>query len=77
MAPSPLHIWPPYLGPEPEYSPQSVADALDAGIRRIALYLHVGDHGRVATELCRLDRAVNYLRANYPQAAIVRGPVPR
>lgn len=76
MTPPPLYIWPRYLGPEPEYSPQSVADVLDAGIRRIALYLHVGDHAHVATELRRMDRAVQYLRANYPPAAIAQGPVP-
>lgn len=75
MTPPPLHIWPPYLGPEPEFAPRSVANALDAGIRRIGLYLHVGDYGRVAMELRRLDLAVRCLRANYPAAAIERGPV--
>lgn len=76
MTPRPLHIWPPYLGPEPEFAPRSVADVLDAAIRRIALHLQAGDYGRVATELRRLDRAVRYLQANFPAAAIAQGPVP-
>lgn len=60
----------------PEFSSGSVADRLDTSRRKIELFLQLADPAPlVAQELRRMAKTVAYLRANFPPAALARGPV--
>lgn len=66
------------MAPEPDYSSGSVSDSLDTSRRKIELFLQLEESTRlVARELRRMTKAIAYLKANFPPAAIEKGPRPR
>lgn len=71
------YSWPPELGPEPCFSSRCVAERLDTGLRRIELLLQVENKRLIERELSRMTKATAFLRANFPPAALARGPVTR
>ncbi len=62
---------------EPEFSSGYVADRLDAGRMKLKLFLSVGAKELAAQELLRMTKTARYHKANFPSAALARGPIPR
>jgi hypothetical protein len=63
--------------PSPTFSSGCVADRLDMDHRRIELFLAAGHELLVKRSLKRMNLAARYLAANFPPAALARGPVAR
>lgn len=63
------------LAPVPTYSSGYTCRLLEEGAAKARLFLQAGLTDPAARQVQRMTQIAGYLRANFPPAALARGPV--